>query len=273
MRLWNDVRTETEIRQNMYRELENPSSESNRVSYYKFNEGDGTTTAVDSKGGRDGTLTNMTGDEWETSPAMFGPKNTLNFDGVNETVSVLASASLNLNNSSFTIEFWANGEYNGPDENLFVESGAGWTTGTYQITCTNGDSFKVNFNGSSSGGCPANNTWGDNQRHHITGSSSWPTDITGSSSWPTASNWSRESVPGASDNVGIYTYTGGTIAAVSGSPTVNHLLLGSSSSMTLSSGLTVNGNLILESNLDLNGQTVTLGSSGYLIEDAGLLNG
>jgi hypothetical protein len=29
----------------------------------------------------------------------------------------------------------------------------------------------------------------------------------------------------------------------------------------------------LESNLGLNGQTITLESSGYLIEDAGLLNG
>jgi len=43
--------------------------------------------------------------------------------------------------------------------------------------------------------------------------------------------------------------------------------------MTLSSAATVNGNLILESNLDLNGQTITLGEDATLVEGSGRLYG
>ena len=103
VRLWNDVRTETEIRQNMYRQLEDPASETNLVSYYRFNESDGDTTAIDSKGDRDGTLTNMTGNEWETSPAMFGPKNCLEFDGSNDYVRVDSPPTFS---STITVEAW-----------------------------------------------------------------------------------------------------------------------------------------------------------------------
>ena len=37
VRIWDDARTETEIRQNMYQELSDPTSETNLVAYYKFN--------------------------------------------------------------------------------------------------------------------------------------------------------------------------------------------------------------------------------------------
>ena len=100
-----------------------------------------------------------------------------------------------------------------------------------------------------------------------------------STSWSTLTNWSRSATPGSTDNVGIPDYSNttgypaGNAPAISGTPTVNHFVLASDAGATLSSGLTVNGNLILESNLDLNGQTITLGSDGYLIEDAGRLYG
>ena len=103
VRIWNDIRTEAEIRQNIYRELPDPASESNLVAYYQFNETSGTTLS-DSKGSTDGTLTNMTGSEWGTSPAMFGPKNTLVLDGTDDyvdcgNISVGGSAS-------FTYSAW-----------------------------------------------------------------------------------------------------------------------------------------------------------------------
>ena len=75
VRVWDDVRTEAEIRQNMYREVPDPSSEANLKAYYKLNETSGT-TATDSKNSYDGTLTNygsQTG-YWETSPAIFWSK-------------------------------------------------------------------------------------------------------------------------------------------------------------------------------------------------------
>lgn len=103
-RIWNDIRTETEIRQNMYRELPNTSGETNLVAYYKLNSTSGT-TANDSKSSNNGTLTNMAGNEWQTSPAMFGPKNALDFDGSNDYVNC---GTINLSGSALTFECWVN---------------------------------------------------------------------------------------------------------------------------------------------------------------------
>ena len=90
-----------------------------------------------------------------------------------------------------------------------------------------------------------------------------------SSAWSTVSNWSSGSVPSATDNVGLYKWDLGSETTISGTPTVNHILFSSTSSPTLSSILNVNGNLILENDLDLNGQNINLGSpygTGYLVE-------
>ncbi len=94
-----------------------------------------------------------------------------------------------------------------------------------------------------------------------------------STTWSAGANWSYNSAPGSSSNIGIYSYTGGNNVTVSGSPTVNNFVFGSSSSLTLSSGITVNGYLFVESDLDLNGQTVTLGSSALLVEETGRVYG
>ena len=108
LRIWNDIRTENEIRQNMYRELPDPSLESNLVAYYKFNETSGT-TLDDAKGSNNGTLTNMSGNEWQTSPAMFGPRNCLNFDGGNKTGSpdyAYKNSNVTSNTDNFTMMAW-----------------------------------------------------------------------------------------------------------------------------------------------------------------------
>jgi hypothetical protein len=59
VRVWDDARTEAEIRENCYRELPNPSSEPNLMAYYKFNQITGTTLPDHSSNGNNGTLTNM----------------------------------------------------------------------------------------------------------------------------------------------------------------------------------------------------------------------
>ncbi len=96
---------------------------------------------------------------------------------------------------------------------------------------------------------------------------------TNSSTWATASNWSRGSSPVSTDNVGIYDYTSGTSPTLSGTPTLNNLIVGSSVDLSLSSNVTVNGNLFLYDDLDLNGQTITLGSSATLFESSGNISG
>ena len=382
VRVWNDVRTETEIRQNIYRELPDPASEDNLVAYYKFNETSGM-TLTDSKGSNNGTLTNMTGSEWETSPAMFGPKNCLDFDGSNDYVIISDHESLDLT-TNLTIEAWiyANtlGAYEGIVSKYHVSAANGYTfrlsgagggldfdgvytennlisTNTwYHVAAVkNSESYDIYINGQpqslsgSSHTIAANdnnvsvgvdylaapryfdglidevriwntartaaqirenmcktltgnesglvayytfdNTSGttlqdlsgnehDGALTNMDGSTDWITSTafntwlnTSSSDWSTAANWSSGSTPASTDNVGIYSYSSGSNVSLGGSPTVNNLLFGGSSTMTLASGVTVNGNLILESNLDLNGQTITLGSDATLVEDGGLFSG
>ncbi|MFC1620995.1 DUF2341 domain-containing protein [Candidatus Omnitrophota bacterium] len=60
VRVWNVARTQTQIRENMYKEL--TGSESNLVAYYKLNEGSGQ-TVTDSAGSSDGHLGVTTGSE------------------------------------------------------------------------------------------------------------------------------------------------------------------------------------------------------------------
>ncbi len=90
-----------------------------------------------------------------------------------------------------------------------------------------------------------------------------------SASWADAGNWSKGAVPTATSNVGLYKWALGNEAAISGSPTTGNLLISSTAAPTLSSALTVNGNLVLEKNLDLSGQAVTIGSTSFLVEGSG----
>jgi len=105
VRVWNTARAAAQIRDNMYHEL--AGSESGLVAYYKLNESGTTSTAADSAGGDNpGTLTNMTlPGAWRTSGAFGGPKNALDFDGVNDYAQV--SGGLPLANASITVEAWA----------------------------------------------------------------------------------------------------------------------------------------------------------------------
>ena len=383
VRIWNDARTETEIRQNMYQELPDPASESNLVAYYKFNETSGTTLS-DSKGSHTGTLTNMSGNEWTATSSMLVSKKCLNFDGSNDYVSLPSSLySDNLSGgSAITIEYWfkgaslqspvrfQNGAYIVPgwgEPRQFIISSDGGTSGVtigssdeiedgnwHHIACvweantTNGfrtylDGVLKNQRTSANVTLPTINSgaWlGSLQgtTEFLTGSLDevriWNTARTGtqiredmtrtleggesgliayyslneaggltaydatnksnngtingatwtdsesfttwlgvtSNDWSTASNWTN-GVPTSSSNVGIYTGTDYNEATISGTPEVNNLVISSTSTPTLSSGITVNGSFILEKNMNLNGQTVTLGPSATLIEDAGVFSG
>jgi hypothetical protein len=96
---------------------------------------------------------------------------------------------------------------------------------------------------------------------------------TNSTDWATAGNWSDGAVPTSTDNVGIVDYTGGTSPSLSGTPSVNNMVIGSTSDLTLSSNATINKNLFLYDDLDLNGQTITLGSTAHLYEAGGNISG
>lgn len=96
------------------------------------------------------------------------------------------------------------------------------------------------------------------------------------SSWGNAANWSN-GLPTPAQSIGLYKWNLDHVttydASLSGNPEMNNLLISSGSVPTLSSGMTVNGNLLLEKDMSLNGQTVTLGPTGYLVEGTGSFSG
>ncbi|NPD87022.1 LamG domain-containing protein, partial [Lentimicrobium sp. L6] len=107
--IWNDVRTQNEIREYMYRELS--GSEEGLVAYYKFNETSGTTTLDYSGNSYNGVLNNMSGNEWKTSSAFFGPKNCYSFNGSISWVSLGNDPYHNnfSGGTAISIEYWFKG--------------------------------------------------------------------------------------------------------------------------------------------------------------------
>ena len=82
VRIWDDVRTQAEIKANMHKEL--TGSESNLVAYYKFNESSGTTASDETSNSNDGTLNgSMIDSDWVSAPN-FDTNYALDFDGSND---------------------------------------------------------------------------------------------------------------------------------------------------------------------------------------------
>ena len=382
VRIWNSALTETEIRQNMYRELPDPAGEINLLAYYKCNE-IYSSTLTDTKGSYNGTLVNMTGEEFATSPAIFGPKNCLDFDGVDDWISTtvampsvytkeawvyIPSANNKDNNiisgdpSNGTHAFWIslgygyklsaghNGVWNavqdpnqipfGSWQHIAVTYASGTMTlyrngiqvdqaigvAAFTGTAVNIGSFGVcsnllggkldevriwndvrseteirqnmyrNLNGNEDNlvayysfdnysGTVLQDFSGngnDGTLQNMDGSSDWIASSafttwlnTSSTAWSTNSNWSGGAKPTSNDNVGIYSYSGGSTPSFTNgdAAAVGNIVVDMSSDWLIGGTFSVSGNLILESDLNLNGQTIDLGSTGYLIEDAGLLHG
>ncbi len=240
-RIWNGERTTSQIRENMCRELGNPGGEANLVAYYNMNTLQGTTTLPENSGNSNDGYSSLfysgSVDVIE-SPSAFTDEdaNWIANEWVGKTLTITTS-----------------GEY---QERIVRDN----VSNTVRVTLdfnpnlVTGENYVIVGDALILEDSEAFTTW--------TGNSS--TD------WSTASNWT-DGVPTSTDNVGIP--SSGTNPTLSGSPTVNNLVLGTSSALTLSSGVTVNGNLFLESNLDLNGQIIYLGSTGLLVEGAGRLHG
>ena len=72
VRIWDDVRTQAEIQDNMYKEL--VGNESNLVAYYNFNDGRGTSVLDLTSNNNNGTMTNMdASSDWTSSRTLGLP--------------------------------------------------------------------------------------------------------------------------------------------------------------------------------------------------------
>ena len=80
VRIWSDARSQTEIQENMHREL--TGTEANLTAYYPMNTGSGTTLTDQSTSANNGTLTN--GPVWQTSGAHGGPGMGIDFVGIDD---------------------------------------------------------------------------------------------------------------------------------------------------------------------------------------------
>ncbi len=101
-----------------------------------------------------------------TTPA---PNYALDFDGTNDYVSVPANASLNMYNSSFTIETWVKSSSNHSSAWKILLEYGNWQAGGYHLSSYNQNEIKVDFYGRSSVGATATFDWTDGKWHHIAG--------------------------------------------------------------------------------------------------------
>ena len=94
----------------------------------------------------------------------------LDFDGMNDYVEITQDASLNMYNSSFTVELWVKSSQTHNTEVILFEYGE-WETGTYQMTSDQQDQIKVSFHGRSSGDGAelTGDNWTDGTWHHFAG--------------------------------------------------------------------------------------------------------
>lgn len=123
LRIWNDVRTDTELNDNMYKELNDPALEADLALYYTFNEGTGTTTYDQSANDYDGQLggvtfpaSTTTAPMWVdsdvpffTCPTVEVSGNDLVYYGYNPAACATLTADVTDGTAPFTFE-WSNGE-------------------------------------------------------------------------------------------------------------------------------------------------------------------
>lgn len=107
VRVWNDARSNEEIRGNMYRQLSETaiSSNPNLAAYFTMDHPSGTNLRDFSGNLNDGTLYNMANENWIPSTSLYSLRQSLDFDGVNDYVSLGKSEQLKLTNV-ITIEAW-----------------------------------------------------------------------------------------------------------------------------------------------------------------------
>ena len=131
VRLWNVVRTEAEIKANMFKEI---GTHTNLKSYYKMSDGSGTSLTDNSGNSNTGALTN--GPVWKMSGAFAGSRHALDFDGSNDYVSFDTNNSPTYNNASFSMEAWIKTSSTGQEDEIIGLGG--WSNNVLEFRLNEG---------------------------------------------------------------------------------------------------------------------------------------
>ena len=162
VRVWNVTRSTDEIRANMHSEL--LGNETGLVAYYKFDTGAGTTAFDATANENDGSL--IDSPAWQTSGAMSGPGNALDFDGSDDYVATDSAPNLNMNGSSFTMEVWVKSVAEFSTEKIWIEYAGAWTSGNYMLGAQSDHNIIFTFDGSSNH-LLLDEDWTDGLWHHV----------------------------------------------------------------------------------------------------------
>lgn len=125
VRVWNTVRSQEDIRANMFKEL--LDIEGGLTAYYNFNDGSGTSLADTSINTNSGTLVNSP--TWKTSGAFSGPRNALVFDGVDDFIPVTDN-TIDLS-SDFTLDCWINSSVTDVKQGVLSKQSTKYGTSTH----------------------------------------------------------------------------------------------------------------------------------------------
>ena len=165
VRIWTTVRTEAQIRENMYCPFDDPNSETDLEAYYNFNETSGTNLPDQATtNAHDGTLSgNMDNSDWIASGALSTAANGLDFDGTNDRVN-LGDIDAMDGVSTLTIEMWFNADDISTNKRLFGKKVDGSNSTEINFSGGNTIVLQVEEGGASFGtfSFTSTNTW-----HHL----------------------------------------------------------------------------------------------------------
>lgn len=107
VRIWNESRSTEEIRGNMFRQLSSKviSLSPNLAAYYTMDQKDGNLLHDFSGNINEGTLNNMNNESWVRSTVLYDLRQSLDFDGTDDYVSLGKNKKFQLENT-ITLEAW-----------------------------------------------------------------------------------------------------------------------------------------------------------------------
>lgn len=157
VRIWNDVRTDSEISSNYQTTLN--GNEAGLNAYYKMNDGTGTNANDSTSNNLDGTLSGgasfategiaaHSNPDWtDASETPVDDNHALKFGNDGDSVTI---DSMNLSNTSFSWEFWAKRETESDIDLVLTQNdGASGNAHFFHAGWTSADTFRYSFNQSS----------------------------------------------------------------------------------------------------------------------------